>query len=429
MNESAIPRRALVAVGIGNVVEWYDFAVYAFFASYIAGNFFVAGDSTQALIATFLVFGAGFVARPIGSLVGGLVGDRSGRKAALMLSLATMGAGMVAIAAAPPVTAVGVVAPMVLLAGRLLQGFSVGAEIGAAAAFLVEQAPPGRRSGYAAWLQATIGLASLLSAVVGLAITSVLSDAAVAAWAWRIPFALGLVIIPIALYLRRTLPESAAFRTGQPATTIAQTLRTLFVGNRRNLVAGFLFSIPWHLSIYCFVIFGPTYYRIAAGLTFPSQEAFSASVAGNACLVVGCLAFGRLADRAGRLPVIMVSAAVLTVLPFGCLLLLHAVPTFPMLLAVHSVLCLAVSALAGVAPSTLPTAFPVAVRATGVSISFGMAAIVAAAFTPALLTWATGAVSVYAPAMLAAVGAIISLLATPWLFTRIRALEPAKSAP
>ncbi|MET0454016.1 MAG: MFS transporter [Mycobacterium sp.] len=420
---TATPRKYLVAASIGNAIEWYDFSVYAFFASYIAGNFFVKGDPTQGLIATFLVFAAGFIARPIGSLVGGLVGDRSGRKAALMLSLVTMGAGLFVIAVAPPVTVIGVAAPILLLLGRLLQGFSVGAEIGGAASYLIEQAPEGKRAGYTSWLQATMGIANLMSAVIGLAITSTLPESAVTGWAWRIPFVFGLIIVPIALYIRSSLPESEAFKAEGKTASAKQTLKILIVDNWRNLVAGCFFAVPWHLFIYCFVVFGPTYYHIATGLKFPSAQTFGASALGNVCLVIGCLAFGRLADRVGRMPVIMACAAVMVVLPLPCLVVLHAVPTLKVLLIVHSLLCLNVSALAGVAPSTLPAAFPATVRATGVSISFNVAAIVAAGFTPALLTWAIGSVSVYAPAILASTGAVICLAATPWLFTRIRTLS------
>jgi len=418
--EEVRPRRPIVAAVIGNAIEWYDFSVYAFFATYIAANFFVEGDTTQGLIATFMVFAVGFIARPIGSLVGGLIGDRAGRRSALMLSLVLMGAGMLVVAATPPVVAIGLLAPILLLVGRLLQGFAIGAEIGGAAAFIIEHAPEKKRSSQAAWLQASMGMANLLSAVIGLIITTAFPADTVTEWAWRIPFIFGLVIIPIGLYIRRSLPETPVFRAQVQRLSVRATLKHLFVDNWQNLLAGFVFAVPWHLSIYCFVVFGPTYYRIATGLAFPANESFAASIAGNICLVIGCVVSGRVADRVGRKRVLVVFALVLLVLPISALLLLHAVPTFPVLLIVHSLLCLNVSMLAGVAPSTLPMLFPPAVRATGMSISFNTAAIVAAAFTPALLTWAIGAVSVYSPAILAAVGALISLASITWIFRRLR---------
>ncbi|GAA5157085.1 MFS transporter [Pseudonocardia eucalypti] len=419
--ERTVARKSVAAASFGNAMEWYDFSVYAFFASYVAANFFPSGDPTAALLGAFLVFGAGFVARPLGAVVIGMFGDRRGRKAALVLSIAAMGLGTLILAAAPPFAVIGVGAPILLLIGRLLQGFSAGGEIGGAAAFMIEHSPADRRARYAAWLQASMGISNLMSAVVGLAITTLLPREAVAEWAWRIPFVLGLLIIPVGLYTRRRLPEPEVFeRERDRSGGWLSPLRTLFAEHPGALGAGFLFSVLWTVAVYALVIYPTTYYKDpAVGLRFTDQQAFLATVVGNVVLIAGCLVSGRLADARGARWVIVAGSAALLVVPLPGLLLLHAAPSTAVLVLVQVVLSATVSVFVGAAPATLPMAFPVAVRSTGMSLSYNLAAIFFAGFTPALMTWAVRTLSVYAPAFWVAAGAVASLTATPTLFRHI----------
>ncbi|WP_051580457.1 MFS transporter [Pseudonocardia acaciae] len=420
-----IAGRSIAAASFGNAMEWYDFSVYAFFASYVAQNFFRQGDATSALLSTFVVFGAGFIARPLGAVVIGMYGDRIGRKAALVLSIATMGAGTLILAATPPYVFIGIGAPILLLIGRLLQGFSAGGEIGGAAAFMIEHAPPERRARYAAWLQASMGISNLMSAIVGLAITTAFDEATVSDWAWRIPFVLGLLIIPVGLYTRRKLPEPEVFeRERARRRDDTGPLRRLFAEHPGTLVLGFLFSVLWTVSVYAFVIYLPTYLRApSVGLGFTAQQSFLATVVGNVVLVIGCLAFGRLADHIGAKPIVVAGSVALLVVPMLGLLWLHAQPSTPVLLVVQVLLSATVSVFVGVAPATLPMAFPVAVRSTGMALSYNVAAIFFAGFTPALMTWATVRLTVYAPALWVAVGSVACLAAVPALFRRIEAVQ------
>ncbi|MCX4549774.1 MFS transporter [Streptomyces sp. NBC_01267] len=422
---NGVARRAVVAASFGNAMEWYDFTVFAFFAGYISDNFFRDDDPGAALISTFVVFGTGFVARPLGAVVMGLYGDRKGRKAAMMLSLSTMAVGTLLLVVAPPVTVIGIGAPVLLLAGRLLQGFSAGGEIGGATAFLVEHAPPDRRARYAAWLQASMGICNLAAAAVGVTLTTFVSESAMSAWAWRIPFALGLLIIPVGVYIRRHLPETEEFEKVQPAKPAESPGRgplvQLLTVYRGRVVTGFLFSVLWTVCVYTLVIYAPTYYESdAAGLGFTTQQSFLASLVGNAVLVVGCLVAGRAADRAGAQRVIVAGALALLVLPFPLLAWLHAQPALPVLLLVHCLLCAGVAAFAGVAPSTLTRLFPVAVRSTGVALSYNLAATLFAGFTPALMAWAVASLTVYAPALWVAGAAVACLAAAPALFRQIQ---------
>ena len=204
--------RAILAASVGNLLEWYDFSVYAVFAIYIGANFFPGGGPGVDLVKAFLVFGLGFIIRPLGAIAIGVYADRAGRKAALTATILIMAGGTLIIAAAPSYAFIGFGAPLLLLAGRLLQGFSAGGEIGSAAAFLVEHAPPGRKGLFAAWLQGSMGMSNILGALVAFTVTSLLPMSQVIGWGWRIPFILGLAIVPIGVCLRRTLEETPEFR-------------------------------------------------------------------------------------------------------------------------------------------------------------------------------------------------------------------------
>ena len=179
--------RAIVATSIGNTLEWYDFVVYAQFAAYIAGNFFPGADANTRLLKAFLAFGVGFLVRPLGAVLIGGYGDRVGRKAALTFTIFLMALGTGVIAFSPTYAAIGIGAPILLLLGRVLQGLSAGGEVGGATAYLFESAPPRQRGMISAWLQASMGMANIVGAVVAFSVTALLGSNAVGAWGWRIP--------------------------------------------------------------------------------------------------------------------------------------------------------------------------------------------------------------------------------------------------
>src|SRR5271155_2539084 len=189
--------RAIVATSIGNMLEWYDFTVYALFAGYIAQNFFPEDGPDARLIKAFLFFGLGFIVRPLGAVLIGNYGDRAGRKAALTLTILLMAAGTGIIAFSPTYAAIGMGAPLLLLLGRLLQGFSAGGEVGGATAYLLESADPDKRGRVASWLEASMGMANVLGALTAFSVTAVLTNSQMHSWGWRIPFVLGLAIAPV----------------------------------------------------------------------------------------------------------------------------------------------------------------------------------------------------------------------------------------
>jgi MHS family proline/betaine transporter-like MFS transporter len=397
------------------MLEWYDFTVYALFAVYIAGNFFPATDDPGTrLLKTFLVFGLGFVVRPLGALLIGNFGDKSGRKASLTLTIWLMAGGTALIAFAPTYASVGIAAPLVLLAGRLLQGFSAGGEVGGAAAYLLESATPDRRGRVASWLQASMGLANILGALMAFSVTATLTAAQVRDWGWRIPFLLGLLIAPAGLMLRRTLDETEAFKSR--CRPDRAPLLQVFSHHKRTLTSGFCVAVLWAVAVYVLMIFLPTYFQ-RSPFNFPAREAFGASLIGNVPFVLGCVFFGSLSDRIGRRTSLGLSAAVLLIGVLPLMIWVRAAPTFTTLIIVQSALCIMVSSFVGVAPSALSEIFPPSVRSTGTSLVYNGAFTVFGGFAPTILTAINQGThgSVWAPPGYVMGAASDALLAIPFL--------------
>lgn len=424
-------RRALIAACIGNLLEWYDFTVYALFATYIADSFFPSSDPGAALVKTFLTFGAGFVVRPLGAMLIGAYGDRTGRKAALMLTIWIMAAGTLLIAAAPSYASIGVFAPWLLLLGRLLQGFSAGGEIGSASAFLAESAKAGARGGLVSWQEASMGMSNILGALVAFTLSVSLTPLELQRWGWRIPFIVGLLIAPAGLMLRRSLHETREFeserarRRSAPAAA-RSPLRLAFRAHGAALVVGFGLSILWAVAVYVLNIYTPVYVQNAFGFT--ARQAFAASLVGNLLFVLTCLVAGRLSDRVGRRAVLSAGAwgLLLAVLPLY--LWLQAVPSTAVLIAVQSAFCVMVATFVGVAPAALSDLFPTAIRATGISLVYNGAFVIFGGFAPAILTWFTRQAhgSAMAPAGYVMCAAIVGLMTLPF-FERQRAAAGAET--
>jgi MFS family permease len=293
-----ILRRHVAGVVIGNALEFYDFLVYAFFAVQIGKTFFPAGSTYDELMPTLVTFGAGFLCRPIGAVVIGRFADRVGRRPAMVLTFAVMGGSILALALTPSFAAIGTLAPVLLLVWRMAQGFALGGEVGPTTAFLVEASPPARRGFFSAWQSASQGLANIAGGLVGVALASVLGAEALQAWGWRIAFALGALVLPVGLIIRRSLPETLHAAETAPSQATPGDLR----GHTRIAILGLTLILAGTITSYVLIFM--TTYAITT-LHMPVGASLAATLTVGVGTFVGALAGGALSDRWGRKPVML----------------------------------------------------------------------------------------------------------------------------
>ena len=289
-----ITKGQVTAAVVGNALEFYDFTIYALFASQIGHTFFPSKSHFMEIMLSLATFGVGFFPRPIGSLVIGRYADRHGRRPAMLLSFALMGVGILGLALTPSYARIGVMAPILVVLWRLCQGFAVGGEVGSTTAFLVEAAPPLKRGIYACWQAVSQNLAFITGGLVGLALSSFLGSVALDAWGWRIAFGLGAVILPFGIYLRRGLPETLHH---QEIVTRHQPASPTLGSHRRIIALGLALIAASTVSTYILTymtVYARESLGMGANLSLATQIAN-----GGAGAVFGLLG-GILADRFGR---------------------------------------------------------------------------------------------------------------------------------
>jgi MFS transporter, MHS family, citrate/tricarballylate:H+ symporter len=301
--------RHLLAAILGNALEAYDFIIYSFFAVQIGHAFFPEQTRIGSLMLSLATFGVGFVTRPIGAIVIGAYADRVGRRPAMQLSLLLMGMAIIAIALVPPYSAIGIVAPVLAVLSRLVQGFSLGGEIGSNTTFLLEVAPPLRRGFTVSWQGVGQLIALLFGSLVGMQLTATLSPAALGSYGWRIAFLIGALVLPVGLWLRNHLPETlhtaAADLSGQSAATVLPESRKTGPldaarGHWKIIGLGFIIVCTGTVSSYINV-YAVTYAQETLHLS--AHAGFVAEMC-NALLSIPAMLFGGwLSDRVGRRPV------------------------------------------------------------------------------------------------------------------------------
>ena len=397
--------RVVVAASIGNALEWFDLVVYGFFAVVIARLFFPTGNDTVSLLLTLGTFGVSFFMRPLGAIVIGAYADRAGRKAALTLSILLMMSVTLIIAILPTYQTIGLAAPLILVAARLMQGFSAGGEFGSATAFLAEH-EPGRRGFFASWQVASQGLTTLLAAGFGVVLTGKLSAGQMAAWGWRVPFFFGLLIGPVAWYIRTRLDETPEFLAAETTTT---PLRDTLASQKLRLLIAMGVVVLGTVSTYL-VLFMPTYGIKQLGLA-PSVAFAAIALTGLIQMVFAPLV-GHLSDRHGRTRIMLTSAVLLFVLIYPAFVYLVAHPSFGTLIVVQIVLGFLMTGYFGALPGLLSEIFPVQTRTTGMSLSYNIAVTIFGGFGPFIITWLIGATgSKVAPSFYMMFAAVLSLIA------------------
>jgi MHS family proline/betaine transporter-like MFS transporter len=375
-------RRVIVAATIGNVLEWFDFLVYGFFAVTIAEVFFPASNPTVSLLITFGAFGLAYVARPLGAVIVGTYTDRAGRKAGLTLSIGLMMIGTTLMVITPGYATIGIAAPIIITIARVLQGFSVGGEFGSAVAFLVEHG--GERKGFSAsWQWATTGIVSVIVSLFGLALTTLLSHEQLIDWGWRIPYVFGLLVGPAGLYIRSRVAETADFLAAEkpPTMPIGDLLRRYPVSLLLALGACIVSQSSYYLLLYV-----PTY--AIKTLHLPAYIGFVATLLGGILLAVFSVVAGNWSDKTvPRTRLMLITAWLLLLTAYPCFWLMDAYPSLATVVFVVGFLNLIKAGYSGVLPSVLSEQFPVEIRAVGVALSFSISVTIFGGFAPFVATW------------------------------------------
>jgi len=376
--------RLIAACTIGNALEFYDFVVFSFFAGTIGALFFPAQDPTVQLLLSFATYGVGFFLRPLGGVVLGAYADRKGRKTATVLTLFLMALGTAMIGLAPTYASAGIAGPLIVVVARLLQGFSAGGEVGASTTLLAEYAPANERGFYGSWQLASQGLAVLAASGMAWAVSSLLPADQVKAWGWRVPFLIGIVIVPIGLWLRSALNETHA-NEDDTRTRNVSSLAITFRDHLGKVISGVGMIIGGTASNAVVVLYMSTYAVRQLHLP-PASALFAGLVAGVVTLIVSPIA-GALSDRFGRKKVAGISYLLMALTIYPAFLLLNASPVLSTLLGV--VIFLGALNAGGGAPIiiTLAEIFPVEVRATGMSLVYALGVAIFGGFGQFIVTW------------------------------------------
>ncbi|MEU7815310.1 MFS transporter [Pseudonocardia sp. NPDC049154] len=400
-------RRAVTAVAIGNLLEWYDFAVYAGLAAVLAGLFFPAGDPLVSLLASFSVFAVGFAARPVGAIVFGRMADRYGRRPTLLVVITVMGAATVLIGIMPTYAIAGVWAALLLVLARTAQGLSVGGEFSSSTAFLVEFAPRGKRGLYGSIAYLTACLGSFVGLGVVFLVRSLSTPEFLATWGWRIPFLLSFPLLAIGLYIRLKVQESPAFRTAAPSDEgpLTTSVRT----QRRGMFSLFGITVGFAVCSYTVLAFVVSY--VTTVLRYPPSLAYTSILISTLLGSVSIPFFGALSDRVGRRPVILAGAIGTALVAYPAYLLL-SVGTMAAAIAGQLLIWLFMAMLCGACPAAFSEMFPTRLRTTAVGVSYSLALALFGGTTPFVSTWLiewTG--SVVAPAAFVVATALVSMVA------------------
>ncbi len=410
----------------GNFMEMFDFFLFGFYATQISKTFFPAGDEFASLMLTFMTFGAGFLMRPLGAIVLGAYIDRVGRRQGLIVTLALMAMGTLLIACVPGYATLGLAAPLLVLAGRLLQGFSAGVELGGVSVYLSEMATPGHKGFYVSWQSASQQVAIMVAAMLGYWLNVAFTSAQVNDFYWRIPFFVGCLIVPVLFVLRRSLQETEEFMARQHRPDVRQIFRSM-VANAGLVAAGMMLVAMTTVSFYLITVYTPTFGR--AVLQLGTTDALLVTL----CVAVSNFfwlpVMGALSDRVGRKP-LLIAFTVLTVLTaYPTLRWLVAAPSFGRMLEVELWLSFLYASYNGAMVVALTEVMPVEVRTAGFSLAYSLATALFGGFTPAI---ATGLIQYTgdraAPGLWMTAAALCGLGATLVLYRRRSALPPLGAA-
>jgi MHS family citrate/tricarballylate:H+ symporter-like MFS transporter len=428
-HSTATPSRVgmVLRVTSGNFMEMFDFFLFGFYATAIAKTFFPAENEVASLMLTLMTFGAGFLMRPLGAIVLGAYVDRVGRRQGLIVTLGLMALGTILIACVPGYASIGALAPALVLAGRLLQGFSAGAELGGVSVYLAEMATPGNKGFYVSWQSASQQVAIIVAAALGYGLNLWFTPAEMGAWGWRIPFFIGCLIVPVLFVIRRTLQETEEFKRRTHKPDLRTILRSM-LDNWGLVLAGMLLVALTTVSFYLITIYTPTFGK--AVLKLGGSDSLIVTLCVGLSNFIWLPVMGALSDRVGRRPLLIVFAVLTMASAYPAMRWLVADPSFEKMLAVELWLSFLYGSYNGAMVVALTEVMPVSVRTAGFSLAYSLATAVFGGFTPAI---ATALIETSgdkaAPALWMSFAAACSLGATLVLYRRYHAREGGLAAP
>ena len=375
---------SVIRVSSGNFLEMYDFFVFAYYASAIGRIFFPNTSEFASLMLSLMTFGAGFLMRPLGAIVLGAYIDHNGRRKGLLLTLGLMAVGTLSIGCVPGYQTIGLLAPLIVVAGRLLQGFSAGVELGGVSVYLSEIATPGHKGFYVSWQSGSQQVAVIFVALLGVILSSALPPEQMGAWGWRIPFLIGCTIVPFIFLIRRSLQETDEFLARKRHPKMAEIVRSV-AANWLLVTVGMLMVTMTTVSFYFITAYTPTFGREV--LKLGSIDALVVTLCVGVSNLFWLPVSGALSDRIGRRPILIACTVLSLLTAYPALSWLVSEPSFTRLLMVELWLSFIFGAYNGAMVVYLTEIMPAEVRTAGFSLAYSLATALFGGFTPAISTY------------------------------------------
>ncbi|WP_434680967.1 MFS transporter [Pseudomonas sp. R1-18] len=420
--------KAIFRVVSGNFLEMFDFMVYGFYATAIAKTFFPSDSAFASLMLSLATFGAGFLMRPLGAIFLGAYIDRHGRRQGLIITLAMMAMGTLLIACVPGYATIGVAAPLLVLLGRLLQGFSAGVELGGVSVYLAEISTPGRKGFFVSWQSASQQAAVVFAGLLGVALNHWLSPDQMGEWGWRVPFLVGCLIVPAIFVIRRSLEESPEFEARKHRPTLGEVVRS--IGQNFGLVlGGMALVVMTTVSFYLITAYTPTFGKNELHLS--DLDSLLVTVCVGVSNFIWLPVMGAFSDRIGRKPLLIGATVLAIATAYPALSWLVGHPSFANLLMVELWLSFLYGSYNGAMVVALTEIMPVEVRTTGFSLAYSLATATFGGFTPAACTYLIHELgNKAAPGIWLTGAAVLGLIATLALFRKGgQKLEAPMAAP
>lgn len=371
-------RQAIFAATLGNGLEFYDFITFAFFAIQIGHTFFPSESAFLSLMGSLATFFAGFLTRPLGALILGTYADKVGRKPAMMISMTMMGAGIVLLVVTPGYATIGYAAPVIAVIARMIQGFALGGEVGSATIYMMEGADPRRRGWTMSWQGASQQIAASTGALVGLILAAVMSEAELSDYGWRIALALGVTIVPVALWVRKSLPET--IHHADTAVVAHDGFRSYL----RPIVCGLLIIGSGTIATYIFqymATFGQNTLHLSATLSLGGE------FANNGVQVVAVLLGGAISDRKGRKHVMLLPQLLFCALIVPCFLWLTTERDAVSFIGANVILSYISGYMYGAVYAAISESIPKAVRARAFALIYALPVAILGGSTQLIVTW------------------------------------------